>query len=97
MAMFVYIVYMLNKLYYHYVAHSNNVYYVFFLLDQLTTVNDTILSIVDFLNGIYFIDILMFVTAFLTAYTGIQYFIENRDHVNSIFESCFRVFKPSEE
>jgi len=73
------------------------VVFVFFLLDQLTTVNGTILSIIDFLKGIYFIDTLMFVVAFLTAYTGIQYFIENRDHLYSIFESCCRVFKPSEE
>jgi CDP-diacylglycerol---glycerol-3-phosphate 3-phosphatidyltransferase len=63
------------------------VVFVFFLLVQLTTVNGIILSIIDFLNGIHFIDILMLIVAFLTTYTGIQYFVENRDHLYSIFKS----------
>ena len=63
------------------------VVFVFLLLDQLADMKGIEYIIINFLKNIYFLDILMLVVTFLTAYTGIQYFIENRDHIYSIFKS----------
>ena len=71
--------------------------FVFFLFDQLISVNNVIFTVIDFLRGLYFIDILMSVVALLTAYTGIQYFIKNRDHLNAIAHSCAGLFRKTDE
>ena len=61
------------------------VIFVFLLIDQYLIMREIELTAITFLKDIYFLDILMFIVAALTAYTGIQYFIENRDHIYSIF------------
>ncbi|MBC8183321.1 CDP-diacylglycerol--glycerol-3-phosphate 3-phosphatidyltransferase [candidate division KSB1 bacterium] len=61
------------------------VVFVFLLVDQYIIMQGIELAVITFLKNIYFIDIFMFVVMVLTAYTGIQYFIENRDHLYSIF------------
>ena len=69
------------------------VVFVFLLLDNFLIIRDIDPTITDFLRNIYFIDILMFIVTFLTAYTGIQYFIENREHIIAIFQSCCHIFR----
>ena len=61
------------------------VVYVFLLIDQYLLIHGLELAAINLLKDIYFLDILMLIVVALTAYTGIQYFIENRDHIYSIF------------
>ena len=66
--------------------------FVFLLLDNFFESQGMDVTVTSFLESIYFLDILMLIVTFLTAYSGIQYFIENRDHITSLFQSCCHIF-----
>jgi phosphatidylglycerophosphate synthase len=72
------------------------VIFVFLLIEQLAINRGSEIVIITVLQKIYFINVLMLIVAFLTAYTGIQYFIENRNHVLSLFKSSDQNVSPSD-
>ncbi|MDZ7265582.1 MAG: CDP-diacylglycerol--glycerol-3-phosphate 3-phosphatidyltransferase [candidate division KSB1 bacterium] len=72
------------------------VIFIIFLFDQLALLQETRFQIIDWLHRIYLIDKMMIVAVFLTIYTGIHYFFENRDHIISIVKAFYRVFVPSD-
>ena len=72
------------------------VVYLFLLFDHLAIENGTQFALINFLKDIQFINRLMLVVVFLTVYTAIKYFIENRDHLYSIIKSCYRAISPSD-
>ncbi len=72
------------------------VVYFFLLFDHLAIENGTQFAFINFLKNIQFINRLMLVVVFLTVYTAIKYFIENRDHLYSIIKSCYRAISPSD-
>ncbi|HEX9971655.1 MAG TPA: CDP-diacylglycerol--glycerol-3-phosphate 3-phosphatidyltransferase [bacterium] len=54
------------------------------------------LSAILFLERIHFVNILMFMVAALTVYTGIHYFVKNSTQVKSIFKDCYQAIRPSD-
>lgn len=54
------------------------------------------MSVILFLERIHFVNVLMFVVAMLTAYTGVHYFVGNRAHVKSIIKDINRAIRPSD-
>lgn len=53
------------------------------------------LNIILFLERIHFVNVLMFVVAMLTVYTGIHYFVENRSQVKSIIKDFYQAIRSS--
>ena len=72
------------------------VVYVFFIFHHLAIEHELQFTIIDFLNKIQLIYWLMLIVAFLTTYTGIKYFIDNRDHLVSILKSFKDTFTQSD-
>ncbi len=72
------------------------VVFIFLLFDHLAMSRNFQFPIIELLKKIQFIEKMMVFVVFLTIYTGVKYFIENRDHVADILKACFSVFKPSD-
>jgi len=79
-------------------AQMVSVFIIFVILiaKHLAIESGTGLSVIHFLERIHFVNILMFMVAALTAYTGIHYFVKNSTHVKSIFKDCYRAIRPSD-
>ena len=72
------------------------VIFLFLLLEQLAIKRGSEFAILTTLQKMYFIHILMVIVALLTAYTGLQYFIVNRNHIISIFKPSKQTISPSD-
>jgi len=70
--------------------------FVILIVKHLAIESGIGLSVILFLERIHFVNILMFMVAALTAYTGIHYFVKNSTHVKSIFKDCYRAIRPSD-
>jgi len=69
--------------------------FIYMMFDHLALSRNSQFEIIELLTKIQFIDRMMVFVVFLTVYTAIMYFIENRSHVTDFLKACFSVFKPS--
>ena len=70
--------------------------FIFLLIDYQTQYLENEIAIVEFLKKIQFTDRLMAFIALFTLFTGLLYFIENRNQIKTFFVSFYRIFIPSE-
>lgn len=74
-----------------------SVFIIFSILitKHLAEANRTKFRVIQFLEDIQFVNILMFLVAMLTAYTGIHYFVGNWTHIRSFFKDIYQSMRPS--
>ncbi len=72
------------------------VIYIFLLLDLYTVEKGIKIEFIGQLKNFNFIDKIMLLVIFLTLYTAVKYFIDNRSHLVSLAKTCYRIFQPSD-